>query len=501
MSATLKALAGIAHGRLFGATQDITIADIGLDSTNLPEGGLFAALPGTRSHGASFAAGTPAAAVLTDEQGFDILSEKGLTIPVIVVEDIRAVLGEVSAAIYGYPSTEMTIIGVTGTSGKTTTSYLIEAGLIATGAHVGLIGTTGTRINGEPVPTKLTTPEATTLQALFRRMRDKGVTHVVMEVSSHALSLGRVRGTEFDVAGFSNLSQDHLDFHSTMEEYFEAKALLFDKASPMHAAKSVICIDDAWGKKMAARANNASTCSTNGEPADFQAVNIDSLATGSQTFDFVARGGAAVSVTVPLPGRFNVANATLALALIDAAGADVTKAAAGIAAVGVPGRMEKIDQGQDFLAVVDYAHKPAAVAAVLDTVRAQVVGKLIAVVGAGGDRDAGKRPIMGAEAVRRADVVIITDDNPRSEDPALIREAVLEGARQAQGEPGREDVEIFEIGDRHQAIDAAIAKATAGDAVVVAGKGHEVGQLINGVNHHFDDREEVRRALADNGYS
>ncbi|WP_276652111.1 UDP-N-acetylmuramoyl-L-alanyl-D-glutamate--2,6-diaminopimelate ligase [Corynebacterium vitaeruminis] len=502
MTATLSSLVEVAGGRLEAPSGesygDLAIAEIGLDSTQLPSGGLFAALPGTRSHGASFAASTPAAAVLTDEAGLSILQGEGYAKPVIVVDNVRDVLGFVAAEIYGHPSRDMTIIGVTGTSGKTTTSYLIESGLIAAGANVGLIGTTGTRINGEPVPTKLTTPEATTLQALFSRMRDRGVTHVVMEVSSHALSLGRVRGTDFDVAGFTNLSQDHLDFHATMEEYFEAKALFFDPASPMCAKKAVICIDDEWGEKMAARAQDPTTCTTVGKQADIAAVDIKAEPSGAQRFTLTF-ADRSLDVELPLPGRFNVANATLALSLIDAVGGDTEAAAKGIAGVGVPGRMEKIDEGQDFLAVVDYAHKPAAVAAVLDTVRAQVDGKLIVVVGAGGDRDAGKRPIMGAEAVRRADLVIITDDNPRSEDPATIRAAVLEGANSALKEeaPAARGTRVMEIGDRREAIREAIRSAGTGDGVVVAGKGHEVGQLIAGVNHHFDDREEVRAALTD----
>ncbi|QDZ42922.1 UDP-N-acetylmuramoyl-L-alanyl-D-glutamate--2,6-diaminopimelate ligase [Corynebacterium sp. sy039] len=506
MSTSLSHLCELAGGVLHNVEHDaaeaLTISDIGLDSTTLAPQALFAALPGTSRHGAVFAADTQAAAVLTDAQGAEIISAAGLAMPLIVVDNVRTVLGKVSAAVYDYPSQELTIIGVTGTSGKTTTSYLLEAGLMAAGAHVGLIGTTGTRINGQAIPTSLTTPEAPTLQALFRRMVNEGVSHVVMEVSSHALVLGRVSGTEFDAAGFSNLSQDHLDFHETMEEYFSAKALFFDPDSALHAQKSVICVDDQWGEKMAALASAPMRVGldtyAHDEPLDLVACDIKSSVQGTQRFSLKDNVHNRVySVELPLPGLFNVANATLACGLALAVGIDPHAFLQGVSQVSVPGRMQKIDCGQDFLAVVDYAHKPAAVAAVLDTVRAQITGRLAVVVGAGGDRDAAKRPIMGQEAAQRADYVIITDDNPRSEPPAAIRQAVLEGAYngQRQRREAGEEVTVAEIGDRREAIAAAISWARTGDAVVIAGKGHEVGQLINGVNHHFSDSEEVTAAL------
>ncbi|WP_042440440.1 UDP-N-acetylmuramoyl-L-alanyl-D-glutamate--2,6-diaminopimelate ligase [Corynebacterium halotolerans] len=490
-------MADLAGARLVHTDPDATdptVASIGLDSSTCEPGALFAAVPGTRTHGAVFAAGTPAAAVLTDEAGLEILEAAGEARPVLVVDDVRAVLGAVAAEIHGHPSRGMTVIGVTGTSGKTTTSYLLEVGLLAAGHRVGLIGTTGTRINGEPVPTRLTTPEAPTLQALFARMRAVGVTHVVMEVSSHALELGRVTGTDFDVAGFTNLSQDHLDFHPTMEDYFAAKALFFRPDSPVAARHRVVCVDDEWGTRMAEVAGEAVTVSTRGgRTATVRARQTGQDATGAQRLS-VELPEQTLEVDLPLPGDFNIANAALATAMAWAAGADVDAFAKGIAEVAVPGRMERIDAGQDFLAVVDYAHKPAAVAAVLETLRGQISGRLGVVVGAGGDRDPSKRPVMGSEAAQRADLVIITDDNPRSEDPATIRAAVLEGARATAETTG---AEVREIGDRARAIDALIGWARAGDGVVVAGKGHEVGQLIAGVDHHFDDREEVRRALAE----
>ncbi|MDO5511214.1 UDP-N-acetylmuramoyl-L-alanyl-D-glutamate--2,6-diaminopimelate ligase [Corynebacterium sp.] len=488
---TLSHLSQIAGGELVGAFgTDPAITSIELDSSRVPAtGGLFAALPGTRRHGAEFAADTPAEAILTDRAGHALLTERQETRPVIVVDDVRAVLGLLAAEVHGHPSQHLTLLGVTGTSGKTTTSYLLERGLMAAGHTVGLIGTTGTRIDGRPVPTSLTTPEATTLQALFAEMLAEGVTHVVMEVSSHALELGRITGTNFDVAGFTNLSQDHLDFHPTMEEYFEAKARFFDPASPLAADRAVICIDDDWGRQMAARAESPLTVATRGAEADVSAAQAELTPSGAQLL-VITLPDTLLEAELPLPGDFNIANAALATAMAYAVGVDPRQFVTGFGSVAVPGRMERIDEGQDFLAVVDYAHKPAAVAAVLDTLRGQVKARLGVVVGAGGDRDATKRPIMGAEAARRADLVIITDDNPRSEVPETIRAAVLQGAVDADT-----GAEIREIGDRAAAIDALIAWAQPGDAVVVAGKGHEVGQLVNGVNHHFDDREEVRRAL------
>jgi len=486
---TLSHLARIAGGELTGSV-DPVVTSVELDSSRLAdEGALFAAVPGTRRHGAEFARGTPAVAILTDAAGKELLDAAGDTRPVILVDDVRAVLGAVAAEIHGHPSERLTLLGITGTSGKTTTSYLLEQGLMAAGLKVGLIGTTGTRINGRPVPTDLTTPEATTLQPLFVRMLAEGVTHVVMEVSSHALELGRVSGTRFDVAGFTNLSQDHLDFHPTMEEYFAAKARFFDPASPLAAERSVVCVDDEWGRRMADLASDPVTVATRGAEADVTAVQSSLTPTGAQVIRLTLPEGA-VEAELPLPGDFNIANAALATAMAWAVGVDPQAFTAGFLDVAVPGRMERIDEGQDFLAVVDYAHKPAAVAAVLDTLRGQVRGRLGVVVGAGGDRDATKRPLMGAEAAHRADLVIITDDNPRSEVPATIRAAVLQGAVDAGT-----DAEIREIGDRAAAIDALIAWARPGDGVIVAGKGHEVGQLVNGVDHHFDDREEVRRAL------
>lgn len=502
MAATLTTIVDVTKGTVAlgcpdGDGAELSFAQMGLDSTSLEPGALFAALPGTRAHGASFAQGTEAGAILTDEAGMEILREAGETRPVVEVPDVREVLGLAAAEVYGHPSSELTVIGITGTSGKTTTSYLVEAGLMAAGCSVGLIGTTGTRINGNPVPSSLTTPEAPMLQALLARMVAEGVTHVVMEVSSHALALRRVQGTRFAVGAFSNLSQDHLDFHPTMQDYFDTKALFFREDSELRAERAVICVDDAWGLRMAEIAGqDALTVSTRGEDARVRARDVQVEASGAQRFALDTEEGS-LQVRLPLPGRFNVANAALALAIARAAGVEAEAFASFVRAlerVAVPGRMERVDAGPQFIAVVDYAHKPAAVAEILDTLRHQVPGRVGIAVGAGGNRDHSKRPIMGAEAARRADLVVITDDNPRDEEPGPIRAAVARGARDAAEQEGR-DAEILEIGDRREAIEALARWARPGDAIVVAGKGHENGQLIRGINHPFDDREELRRAL------
>ncbi|WP_328591107.1 UDP-N-acetylmuramoyl-L-alanyl-D-glutamate--2,6-diaminopimelate ligase [Gordonia zhaorongruii] len=473
-------------------------------------GDLFAAMAGSRAHGAQFAvqaAQAGAVAVLTDERGLEIVrgSEGGESLPVLVHPNPRLVLGRMAARVNGDPSTQLTLIGITGTSGKTTTAYLTEAALRAAGYSVGLVGTTGSRIDGVPIHSELTTPEAPDLQRLLAVMLARGADYVVMEVSSHALSLGRVDGCRFAVGAFTNLSQDHLDYHKTMADYFDAKAALFTSGSPTRALRSVICVDDEWGAHMAAIAAGNDgplvTVSTVSGDADegWRVADVTASSQGVQRIEAVAPDGSRHVVRLPLPGAYNVANALVALALVTETGVDIDSAVRGLADVAVPGRVEKIERGQDFLAVVDYAHKPAAVEAVLSTLSVQSGNARVAVVlGAGGDRDTEKRPLMGAAAARGADLVIVTDDNPRSEDPAVIRAAVSAGARGVP-EPERRASDIREIGDRRAAIVAAVEWARSGDVVLVAGKGHESGQEIDGVKHPFDDREVLGEALMGDG--
>jgi UDP-N-acetylmuramoyl-L-alanyl-D-glutamate--2,6-diaminopimelate ligase len=306
-----------------------------------------------------------------------------------------------------------------------------------------------------------------------------------MEVSSHALALGRANGTRFAVGAFTNLSQDHLDFHPDMEDYFQAKALLFDGRS----TTEVVCVDGEWGKRLVTP--HTITVSTGGA-ADWTAAGVRTSLAGEQSFTMHGPDGLTLEVTLPIPGSFNVANALLAAACLASAGVAPADIAAGLSTVEVPGRMERVALGQDFTAVVDYAHKPAAVALALDAMRGRTEGRLIVVLGCGGDRDQAKRPLMGEAAARRADLLIVTDDNPRSEDPAAIRAAMREGALAV---PAAERGEIVEVGDRRAAIETAVARAEPADVVVIAGKGHETGQEISGVVHPFSDHDELRAAI------
>jgi UDP-N-acetylmuramoyl-L-alanyl-D-glutamate--2,6-diaminopimelate ligase len=348
-----------------------------------------------------------------------------------------------------------------------------------------LIGTVETRIAGERLDSAFTTPEAPDLQALLAVMLDRGVTHVPMEVSSHALRLGRVNGTRFAVGAFTNLSQDHLDFHEDMEDYFQAKALLFDGRSTVE----VVCTDGGWGDRLLTP-RTITVCGEGG--ADWTASARTTTDTGEQSFVVHGPDGLVLPATLPMPGRFNVANALVAAACLHAVGVEPAAIAAGLSTVEVPGRMERVALGQEFTAVVDYSHKPAAVALALDAVRARSQGKVIVVLGCGGDRDAAKRPLMGEAAARRSDLLIVTDDNPRSEDPAAIRAAMRAGA---EAVPAGDRGEVIDIGDRRAAIGTAVDRAGAADVVVIAGKGHEAGQEIAGVVHPFSDRDELRAAI------
>ncbi|HUL99885.1 MAG TPA: UDP-N-acetylmuramoyl-L-alanyl-D-glutamate--2,6-diaminopimelate ligase [Mycobacterium sp.] len=470
---------------------DATVTGVTLRAQDAQPGDLFAALQGANAHGARFAADAVAAgavAVLTDPPGAAMVPTD---VPVLVHPAPRSVLGAAASLVYGDPSSRLRVIGVTGTSGKTTTTYLVEAGLRAAGRHAGLVGTVGVRVDGTDRPSVLTTPEAPALQALLAAMIEQQVDTVVMEVSSHALALGRVDGVRFAVAGFTNLSRDHLDFHPSMQEYFDAKARLFDAGSPLRAETAVVCIDDDAGRAMAARAVRPVTVSGEGAEANWRAVDIRATPAGGQQFVAVDPDGRRHQVAIRLPGRYNVTNSLLALALLHAVGVPPEEAAPGLADAQVPGRLESVDRGQSFMAFVDYAHKPGALQAVLENLRRHTGGRLAVVFGAGGDRDPGKRNPMGRVAAQWADLVVVTDDNPRSEDPAAIRAAILAGAADANS-----DAQILEIGDRRAAIAHAVGWARPGDVVLIAGKGHETGQTAHGVTRPFDDREELAAALA-----
>ena len=477
-----------------GATgvPDVLITGVTLRGQDVRPGDLFAALPGAVTHGARYAGDAiarGAVAVVTDAAGVAEMGARAETVPTLLHPAPRSILGGLAAAVYGNPSDRMTVIGITGTSGKTTTTYLVEAGLRAGGRVAGLIGTIGIRIDGADIPGTLTTPEAPALQAMLAAMVERGVDTAVMEVSSHALTLGRVDGTHFEVGGFTNLSRDHLDFHPTMADYFAAKALLFDPASRLRAHTVVVCIDDDAGREMAARAGDAVTVSAADQSAHWRAVDVAPMGAGGQEFTVVDPAGVHHRVGICLPGSYNVANCLIALAILDAVGVSPEQASPGLRETRVPGRLEQIDCGQDFLALVDYAHKPGALRAVLTTLL-QPGRRLAVVFGAGGERDPGKRAPMGGVAAELADLVVVTDDNPRGEDPAAIRREILAGAARAGS-----TAHVVEVADRREAIRYAVAGAQAGDVVVIAGKGHETGQRGAAEVRPFDDRVELTEAL------
>jgi UDP-N-acetylmuramoyl-L-alanyl-D-glutamate--2,6-diaminopimelate ligase len=389
----------------------------------------------------------------------------------------------------------MTTTGITGTNGKTTVAFLLDAALRAAGRTTGLMGTVATQIGDEVLPSVRTTPEAPDVHALLAVMRQRGATAVTMEVSSHALALGRVDGVVFDLAVFTNLSQDHLDFHGDMEHYFAAKAGLF---TPQRSGAALVNVDDGWGQRLAALAREAGLPTTTyavDAAADWTVAEVRPGDTAVTSFTARGPGGLALRTGIGLVGRFNVANGLAALAAAVHHGVDPQLAAAAIAACpGVPGRMERVDVGQPFLAVVDYAHTPDAVARAIAAAREVVPGgaRVLTVLGCGGDRDRDKRPVMGEVAARGSDILVITDDNPRSESALAIREAIMAGVARVDR---RQRAQVLVEGDRARAIGIAAGMAEPGDALLVLGKGHEQGQEAAGVVTSFDDRVALRAAM------
>jgi len=522
-----RPLSGLAELLGVGRTQGVgsggdsgvgILSGVTLDSRAVRPGDLYAALPGARTHGAAYsdqAAAAGAVAILTDPDGRDRAARTG--VPVFVVSSPRMRLGDVSCWIYGDPSHRMTMIGVTGTSGKTTTSYLCEAGLRAAGHTTGLVGGVEIKIGPELARASLTTPEAPDLQALLAVMAERGVTAAAMEVSSHSLALGRVAGTRYAAAVFTNLSQDHLDFHAGFEDYFRAKAKLF---TPAYSAVGVVNVADRYGRRLVAEAEIpvvtfcADEASGAYPQAEWRAADVRCGADGS-AFRVIGPGGVEADASVTLPGAFNVANALGAIVALVEAGIDLADAVAGVASCpGVPGRLQRVYPslggtpprtpegttprtprlvpGQPD-AFVDYSHKPGAVEAVLTALRPVTSGELIVVLGCGGDRDRGKRPLMGAAAARLADVAIFTSDNPRSEDPLGILDEMLHGVLSV---PRAERARLLIEPDRAAAIDLAVTLAGKGDVVLVAGKGHETGQYVGGTVLPFDDAMVTAAALA-----
>jgi UDP-N-acetylmuramoyl-L-alanyl-D-glutamate--2,6-diaminopimelate ligase len=450
-------------------------------SGDVRPGALFFCIPGSRQDGHTFApeAVGRGATVLVAERTVDAPAAAQ-----VVVRSVREAMGPVSAAFFGRPSERMTIVGVTGTNGKTTTTYLLESVFRAAGLPPGVIGTTGVRIAGQPTPFDRTTPEAPDLQGLLTRMDEAGVRAVAMEVSSHGLDQHRVDGTRFACAVFTNLSQDHLDYHPTMEAYFAAKARLF---TPELSRTAALNVDSPEGRVLAQRLAGRSDVPVltfgSGADAGLRATDVQLTAAG---LAFAVDG---LRITSPLVGAFNVSNCLAALAAARLVGIDDDPIVEGLASLaGVPGRVEPVDAGQPFSVLVDYAHSPDSLDIVLRTVRELTERRVIAVFGCGGDRDRGKRPLMGEAVTRRADLAVITSDNPRSEDPDAIIAEIVPGARRGGGafvvEP-----------DRRAAIRLAVREARPGDVVVVAGKGHEQGQEFADVTLPFSDRDVAREEL------
>lgn len=505
-------------GAAASAEPGVQVRGVSLDSRAIVPGDLYIALPGARAHGADYGAAAIAAgavAILTDDDGVHRLGANP-TVPVIVCADPRAHTGAVAALIYGTGSkTEhhMPLYAVTGTNGKTTTTYFLTSLLQALGNTTGLIGTIEILAGEEPIPSKLTTPESTDVHAILAVMAERGLDAAAMEVSSHALSFGRVDSVLFDVAGFSNLTQDHLDLHGGMEGYFATKAELF---TPRRARQAVITVDDSWGQRMAAVATvPVTTLNTRAVDveADYTVRNMRRDGIGSR-FELHGPHSAVFSVRTGLPGDFNVSNAALALAMVlqqllsgsgePAALANVVQAvqvaldACDPFTIDVPGRMQLI--GTAPVAIVDFAHNPDALQRALTAVRSEEAGsKVIVVFGATGERDVTKRPIMGAVAVENADVVLIADDDPHDEDPARIRADVLAGAAEANARLALGRV-IAEFDQRADAIRHAVAIAGPHDTILVAGRGHEIFQEVKGVNVALDDRAELREALRARGF-
>lgn len=458
------------------------------DSRRVGPGSLFAARRGARSDGRAFVEAARlagASALLADDEALALAS--GL--PAILVDDVARALAPAAAAVYGGVGEGLAIVGITGTNGKTTTTHLLASVLASVGARPGLLGTLGCHFEGETLPSGHTTPEADELARRAAWLRARGASHLVMEVSSHALALGRVEGVRFRAAGFLNLTQDHLDLHGTMAAYGEAKARLFTDFAP---AASAINVDDAFGRALAGRASGELfRVSPSGTAPDAR-LAIDGWASSPAGSRALARAdGFEIALETPLLGEHNRENLALALALALALGIDAEDAVRALArAPQVPGRLERCSgPGDDVSVIVDYAHSPDALARVLATLRPLAPAGLWCVFGCGGDRDPLKRPLMGEAVGRGADRAFVTNDNPRTEDPRAIADAVVPGL-------ARTPVAYEIVLDRAEAIERAVALAPPGAVVLVAGKGHEAYQTVGTVNAPFDDRDEARRALA-----
>ncbi len=509
--ATLGELLGALGGeaRLVHGDPGTRIAAVGCDSRTVAPGAMFVALPGTHADGAAFVRDAIARGAVAIALGEDVASDASCAdVALVRCAAPRRFLALAAAELAGRPSERMTVVGVTGTSGKTTTTYLLESIFRAAGYMPGVVGTIAYRYPGAERPAPLTTPDAAELQATLGRMVEAGVSHVAMEVSSHALAQDRVAGVAFDVGVFTNCSRDHLDYHGDMEDYFGAKARLFRELLPASSkrASAVLNAEDPRVAGLIGELRIPYT--TFGRGGDVSCVELRADMHGlSGTLDVA---GERMRFSSRLVGSLHLANILAATAVAHRLGVATDVIREGIAALpAVPGRLEAIVAGQPFAVIVDYAHKPDALDRSLASLRELTRNRLFVVFGCGGDRDKGKRPLMGEIAGRRADVVVITSDNPRTEDPAAIIAAVEAGVRaaartpvasEALGQTGHADGYVV-VPERRAAIALAIGAAREGDLVLITGKGHEDYQIIGTTKHHLDDREEARRALAARGFA
>ena len=481
----------LAYGQ-FAVTHDLDVPRLQYDSRKVERGDCFVALRGSGTDGHQFV-GTAVergakVVVMEDDQALPDAYCMHRSIVKIVVRDSRKTLALMAANYFAHPSASMTMVGVTGTNGKTTTTHIIKGILEEAGQRVGLVGTIEYRIGGEVIPATHTTPESLELNDLLSRMRSAGCESVSMEVSSHALQQSRVHGLGYRVAVFTNLTQDHLDYHGSMEEYFRAKKILFDEL-PANAS-AVVNVDDPWGMKIASSTRAQTVTYGTSENAGVRATDIR-LSLEGTSFTVLA-GSARQPVSTPLVGRFNVYNTLAAYAAGTALGLPPATIAAGIRRVNsVRGRFERISSPAGWSAIIDYAHTPDALEKCLQTIRevlpAQRRGKIITVFGAGGDRDRTKRPLMGKVAASLSDRVIVTSDNPRTEDPNAIIDDIIAGIGQGAA--------VVREPDRRTAITSALREASAGDVLLIAGKGHEDYQVIGKTKIHFSDREIVEEFI------
>jgi UDP-N-acetylmuramoyl-L-alanyl-D-glutamate--2,6-diaminopimelate ligase len=464
----------------------LEITGIKYDSRQVSRGDLFVAIKGFKTDGHLYigkAMENGASAVVIEDEKY--CSDQ---YPWIFVANSRSALADLSAAFYDYPSRKFTLIGVTGTNGKTTTTNLIAKIFEDQGKKVGLIGTIHNRIGDKIIPVERTTPESSDLQKLFQEMVENDVNYVVMEVSSHALDLERVRGSEFDIAVFTNLTQDHLDYHQTMEEYYQAKAKLFKGMGTKNVKFAVINGDDSWGQKLLKETESAKISYGIDYEVDVKAENIKISASG------VSYHIGTNPVKLQLTGKFNVYNSLAALTVALAEGVSLKDAIASLEKVsGIAGRFQLVEGTEDFAVIVDYAHTPDSLVNILTTAREFARGRIITVFGCGGDRDRSKRPLMGKAAAQYSDYCIVTSDNPRSEDPERIIKDILPGLEEIM------DKDKYQtIIDRKRAIEEAINLARKDDIIIIAGKGHETYQEIKGRKYPFDDKrvaEEILKAV------